>query len=156
MGGDAVEHYVFITSEFSETAEGRGVGFGRTQFAVLPEFYDLELHEVEEAVFAGVALKFRKDVGSGVWESVGIESADYLGESVNIPADALADGEQEGSAPGISGGCDHGSSLVPFVREEMIVGRKLSRFAIVDNLIVDCALPVGDGGGTEFYFYRGH
>lgn len=123
MGGDAVEHYVFITSEFSETAEGRGVGFGRTQFAVLAEFYDLELHEVEEAVFAGVALKFRKDVGSGVWESVGIESADYLGESVNIPADALADGEQEGFAPGISGGCDHGSSLVPFVREEMIVGR---------------------------------
>lgn len=90
FGGDAVEHYVFLLSEFLEAVERGSIGLGSARLAVLFQFGDSALHEVEEGVFMRITVEFVDHVVGGVSQPVGIEPSADLQEALDIPADAFA------------------------------------------------------------------
>lgn len=91
FGGEAVEHYVLVLPELLETAERRLVGFGGSDLAVLFEFDNDTLHEVEQGVFVGVAVELVDYIIGCVCQTVGIKFLVDFVQPFNIPTDALSD-----------------------------------------------------------------
>ena len=78
VGGEGVEHNVFILAKFPETIEGGYVSLGSTDFAVLLKFYYLRFHVVEEGVLIDMTVELFDDIVGGVRHPIVIEFADYF------------------------------------------------------------------------------
>lgn len=91
VGVKAVEHYIFVFSEFLETVEGGFIGLGSPDFSVLFQFDDDVLHEVEQGVFVFVAVEFVDNVVGSVGQFVCGQFAVYSCQSFYIPVDVFLD-----------------------------------------------------------------
>ena len=107
LGGQAIEHYVLIISELLEAAERRLVGLGGSYLAVLFEFDDDTLHEVEQGIFVGVAVELVDYIIGCVHQAVGVKFLVNFVQSLDISTNALTDREDERLALTFMGGSNH-------------------------------------------------
>lgn len=91
LGGEAVEHYVLVFAELLETVERGLVCLGSPDFAILFQFGDDALHEVEQRVFMRVAVELVDYIIGSVCQAIGFQFPVNLRQPLNVPADALAD-----------------------------------------------------------------
>lgn len=91
LRGNAVEHYILVIPELLEAVEGGSIRLGGADLAVVFQLGDDALHEVEQGVFMRIAVELVDYILGSVYQTVGIQFAVNLRQSLDVPADTLTD-----------------------------------------------------------------